>query len=353
MKHGLIINWITILNSIFNKLNENTIFCILIKWIGLLILHKEVNLGCTCDRYKRAYSMFSRGDQYSDFLIFSAEKPFWMNKYIVQNDKTFLDGATSKVFDILSKFPARIHLMTFYKAHQQLKTAILKIKHYNGTVQSNLIWYWTCCLTVGEYSLLPIMKLLYFCNSRQLCVCSEYQCDLRNSKLGPLVLQSLATSTVRRAQAVCSTRDVCSVKCTDCVQWEGHFLQYKFAIAGSSLNKLMCFTLQLIYNCMFRNLFLLLHILPARYLAPQPQVELWLCRELWFNGHGHCFRVWTSLTLFTVWNALKVICRPVEVSNFNIFIDVLWLFLLDITWFIVHYFRWVSVYEPHTWFAIG
>lgn len=74
------------------------VFCILIKWLELLILHKEVHLGCTCDRYKRTYSVFFRGDQYSDFLIVSAEKPFWINKYIVQNDKTFLDGTTSKVF---------------------------------------------------------------------------------------------------------------------------------------------------------------------------------------------------------------------------------------------------------------
>lgn len=52
---------------------------------------------------------------------------------------------------------------------------------------------------------------------------------------------------------LCAIRGTC-VKCTDCVQWEGHFLQYKFAIAGSSLN-MLCFNLQLIYSCMFRNLF--------------------------------------------------------------------------------------------------
>lgn len=44
-------------------------------------------------------------------------------------------GPLQKYFEILSKFPARIHLMTFYKAHQQLKTAVLKTKHYNGRVQ--------------------------------------------------------------------------------------------------------------------------------------------------------------------------------------------------------------------------
>lgn len=154
---------------------------------------------------------------------------------------------------------------------------------------------------------------------------------------------------------LCAVRgtDVCSGKCTDCVQWEGpDFLQYKFAIARSSLNMLMCFNLQLFYRCMFGNLFC------CRVLC-QPIIQLpiskWSCdcRELWLSRPWHCFRVWTSLTLLTVWKALTVICRPVEVSNFSIVIDVLWLFPLDIPWLTVHYFRWVSVCEPRAWSAIG
>lgn len=70
-------------------------------------MDRVVNFTQRGDRYKRAYWVFSRGGQYSDFLIVSAEKPFWMNKYIVQNDKTFLDGATSKVFWDFVQIPSQ------------------------------------------------------------------------------------------------------------------------------------------------------------------------------------------------------------------------------------------------------
>lgn len=79
---------------------------------------------------------------------------------------------------------------------------------------------------------------------------------------------------VRGACAVGRAQLVCSGKGTARVQWEGHFLQYKFAIAGSSLNMLMCFNLQLFYRCMFGNLF-------CCHILCQPIIQLpnskWSC----------------------------------------------------------------------------